>query len=67
MKVIEIVPFLDKTVEISMKDKKSHIGYLSNTISSLDSPSGEDEVDLISGDFEVGIKINEIKTIRVIK
>ena len=67
MKVIEIEPFLDKTVEIFLKDKKSHIGFLSNTVSSLESPSGENEVDLISGDFEIGIRINEIETIRVIK
>lgn len=67
MKTKEIIPFLERDVEVFLKDKKSYAGFLSNTVSSLDSPSGEAEIDLQSGSFEIGVKISEIENIRALK
>lgn len=67
MKVKEIEPFIGKDVIIHLKTKEQVSGYLSNIVSSLEADSGKDEIDLDIGGMEMGIKFDEIETIRVQK
>lgn len=67
MKVKEIIEYIGKDVIIITKDKEEVKGHLSNTVSSLESPSGKDEVEIIFDGIEYGVIVDDIIAIRLNK
>lgn len=66
MEVKKVVEYLEKDTRIILKDGKTFEGFLSNTVSEFDTSSGKDEVELITGLYEVGIPIDEIDSISLL-
>ena len=67
MTEIECAEYVEKEVRAICIDGQIIEGYLSNTVSKLDSVSGKPEIDIVIEDYCISIPCFEIKCIQVIE
>lgn len=67
MKIADIIPFIKHNITLRDVDDQLFTGIITNFVDEFESSSGKLEIEMDLGDLLLGIPVDEIESIQLIK